>query len=164
MPKRIDSSVAFPKAIGPNDPQLERATADLTVEVDNDLQYLLDKQKKIRSYLKPLLEKKSNPLPKELLETLEKTDTLARLAQTRLKRVRDTVKTQSSKMVEHRELGKSAIIREVVQARRAKVNWFGPKMIVTPMDETIAERQCTLNDRSVDILELEQAHEEQMEI
>lgn len=178
MPKHSLSTVAFPRSVGPSDGQLEMSTTQLNDEISANFDYMMRKQKKIRTYLGPLLKRKthrrvkredeespaSDSLPEDVMEALTKCENLARLSETRLKKVEDDIRERNAKMIERMELSKSAIIREVVQARRTKVNWFGPNMVVTPLDESISERQCLLGDNSDDLLELERALNQPMDI
>lgn len=173
MGKRTGSTVQFPKMIGPSDSRLEMNTAELNEEINGNFEYLVRKQQKIRAYLGPLIQRKQRTtttpvdgaqLPDAVIDALTKCENLARLSETRLKSLRYAIKTRNGKVIESIELGKSAIIREVVQARRTKVNWFGPNMIVTPLDESISERQCLIGDFSDDILELERALAQPMDI
>jgi hypothetical protein len=176
MPKRNGAAVQLPRNVGPSDAQLEQKTEVLSDTLADDFDYLIKKQKKIRSYLAPITKHSSkrrvkneneeavNSIDEAFLEKLKKIDNLARLTETRLRRVRDDMNERNARMVERMELSKSAIIREVVQSRRTKVNWFGPNMIVTPLDESISERQLLLTDNSDDLLELERALNEPMDV
>lgn len=174
MPKRI-ASITLPKMVGPSDDLEDMSTAKLSLEVDNQFVYLLKKQQKLRGLCIQTQNKKKvvhkvvgkeegthksmgkEDTGEETKKLLDKCIKLTELSETRLRKLCDTIKQRNEKMCERLELSKGAIIREVVQTRRTGVNWYGPHIIVTPLDATIAARQGGLADHSMDILGMESA-------
>lgn len=156
MPKsRRSTNVSYPQLLGPSDANLTLMLDNFDNEIDSLFDAFGKKQQKINKNLEPFA--KADDADNRRVKIIATTQRLATQSGSQLQRLKRTLQVRNRILALKIEQLKAAIVQEAVETRKVSMNWAQPGIIATPTQERIVERQARLIDNSEDILQLEEA-------